>query len=66
MAQGLSTAAISERLFLSSWTVQDHLKSIFEKAGVGTRGELVARLFFEHYVPRLAGPSAPEDAEASG
>ena len=66
VAQGLSTAAISERLFLSSWTVQDHLKSIFEKAGVGTRGELVARLFFEHYVPRLTAPSAQEDSEASG
>jgi DNA-binding CsgD family transcriptional regulator len=33
--------------------VQDHLKSIFDKVGVGTRGELVARLFFEHYAPEL-------------
>ena len=34
--------------------MQDHLKAIFEKVGVGTRGGLVARLFFEHYAPRLA------------
>ncbi len=54
VAQGLSTSAISERLDLSPWTVQDHLKSIFEKTGAGTRGELVARVFFEHYAPRLA------------
>ena len=54
IAQGLSTNAIADRLFLSPWTVQDHLKAIFEKVGVGARGELVARLFFEHYAPRLS------------
>jgi DNA-binding CsgD family transcriptional regulator len=54
VAQGLSTSAMSERLDVSPWTVQDHLKSIFEKTGAGTRGELVARVFFEHYAPRLA------------
>ena len=54
VAQGLPTNAIADRLYLSPWTVQDHLKSIFEKVDVISRGELVARLFFEHYAPRLA------------
>jgi DNA-binding NarL/FixJ family response regulator len=53
VAQGFSTAQISEHLHLSAYTVQDHLKAIFEKLGVSSRGELVARLFFEHYLPRL-------------
>ena len=53
IAQGLQTNAIAARLHVSAWTVQDHLKSVFEKVEVNTRGELVARLFFEHYAPRL-------------
>jgi DNA-binding CsgD family transcriptional regulator len=53
VARGLPTTAIAARLYLSSWTVQDHLKAIFEKVGVATRGELVARLFFQQHVPEL-------------
>jgi DNA-binding CsgD family transcriptional regulator len=35
-------------LRISRLTVQAHLGCVFEKLGVGTRGELVARLPFEH------------------
>jgi DNA-binding CsgD family transcriptional regulator len=41
---GRPTDAIADRLFISRHTVQDHLKSIFAKVGVRSRGELVARL----------------------
>jgi DNA-binding CsgD family transcriptional regulator len=57
VAQGHSTNEIADRLHLSAYTVQDHLKAIFDKSGTGTRGELVARLLFDHYAPRLTpGP----------
>jgi DNA-binding CsgD family transcriptional regulator len=54
VARGFSTNDIAARLHLSAYTVQDHLKSIFDKTGSGSRGDLVARLFFDHYAPRLS------------
>lgn len=44
LADGADTREAGARMFLSQHTVQDHLKSIFAKAGVRSRRELLARL----------------------
>jgi DNA-binding CsgD family transcriptional regulator len=51
--QGDSTAQIAASLVISAHTVQQHLKNIFEKTGVRSRRDLVGKVFFAHYDPRV-------------
>ncbi len=54
LAHGLTNPEIATRLVLSPYTVQDHIKNLFEKTGVSSRQELVARIFIDDYLPQLA------------
>jgi DNA-binding CsgD family transcriptional regulator len=54
LARGLSRAELAETLVLSPHTVEDHVKSLYEKLGVASRQELVARVFLDEYLPEVA------------
>lgn len=50
----MGTEEVASALFLSRHTVRGHLKAIFEKTGVRSRGELTSKLFAENYRGPLA------------
>ncbi|MGH2887358.1 MAG: response regulator transcription factor [Solirubrobacteraceae bacterium] len=54
LARGLSRAEMAEELVLSPHTVEDHVKSLYDKLGVASRHELVARVFLDEYLPEVA------------
>ncbi|HEX4437239.1 MAG TPA: helix-turn-helix transcriptional regulator [Solirubrobacteraceae bacterium] len=53
LARGLSRAEMAESLVLSPYTVEDHVKSLYEKLEVASRQELVARVFLDEYLPEV-------------
>jgi DNA-binding CsgD family transcriptional regulator len=57
VARGLSTSEIGQSLGITEHTVQDHLKAVFDKFGVHSRGQLLAAIFGGHYLPLMKGSS---------
>jgi DNA-binding CsgD family transcriptional regulator len=53
LARGLSRAEIAETLVVSPHTVEDHVRHLYEKLGVSSRQELVARVFLDEYLPEV-------------
>lgn len=51
--RGMSTKQVGAALRITQLTVQQHLKSIFDKTGVRSRRELAAQVFATHYQPKL-------------
>ena len=54
VAAGHTNAEIARLLTLSGYTVADHLKRVFAKLEVASRGELTSKLFYDYYLPRVS------------
>jgi len=59
--EGLRNAEIAGRLFITEWTVKDHLKHVFSKLGVSSRSGLLKAL---DAAPRSA--PKPHPVESAG
>jgi DNA-binding CsgD family transcriptional regulator len=53
VVRGATTKQIAATLYISEYTVQDHLSNIFDKIGVRGRKALVKRLFYDNLYPSL-------------
>ncbi len=53
VVQGASTMEISRALYISEYTVQDHLSNIFDKVSVRDRRALVKRLYLDAILPKV-------------
>jgi DNA-binding CsgD family transcriptional regulator len=53
LLRGLPIDEIAAALWISRHTVRDYTKAIFSKLAVGSRPELTAKLFHDHYVPAM-------------
>lgn len=58
---GRSSVEISAALHITEYTVQDHLRKVFDKLGVRSRRELTGTLFLRHYLPVLPHPPLSTD-----
>lgn len=53
LLRGATAAQTAQRLAISPHTVNEHVKSIYDKTDARTRGELSATVFFGEHLPRI-------------
>lgn len=60
LVRGAANDEIARALWISRYTVKDHVKAVYAKLQVTSRAELSAKLFHEHIAPRLGSQQIRE------
>ncbi len=55
LIRGATNDEIARALWISRYTVKDHVKAVYAKLRVASRPELSAKLFHDHIAPRIGG-----------
>ena len=53
LLHGLTSRQLASRMVVSESTIHSHLAHVYEKLGVASRSQLLARFFLETYWPTL-------------
>jgi DNA-binding CsgD family transcriptional regulator len=53
LIRGATNDEIARALWISRYTVKDHVKAVYAKLRVAGRPELSAKLFHDHIAPRI-------------
>ena len=64
VAQGLNSKQIAKRLFLTIGTIKNYFTTIYEKTGVSSRAQLVAK-YVKEYTQAETVTDSPEDSDIS-
>lgn len=60
LVRGATNDDIARALWISRYTVKDHVKAVYAKLQVTSRAELSAKLFHEHIAPQLSSQHVRE------
>ncbi|MBO0789052.1 MAG: helix-turn-helix transcriptional regulator [Actinobacteria bacterium] len=64
LVRGRTNDDIARALWISRYTVKDHVKAVYAKLHVTSRAELSAKLFHEHIAPQLGSQQVREFGRA--
>lgn len=66
VCQGLANKTIARKLFISEYTVKDHVKNIMTKMAIDSRSGIIARVLFPEQFDAASTPGGPGPKSSKG